>query len=312
MVQLLGLMVFIFLSAGSTFALQVNVRSSALVDGDQVQINDVARLTPPLGNLLYERICRAPAPGKSIAVTQEQIERILLQHGVDPTAVKFSGAPSTQVTRDSLNVTQEQAQGFIDGYLAKVQQKLPQAQFKFTPQATIKDTILPTGELRVEVIPSLEQVIGSRRFTLIYRVDGRTVENVSISGKLEVLAEIAVAQRNLRRGTIISADDVNLTLLDISKIDQPFYALADVVGQKVIRSVRAASVLEGKNLDAPPLVQKGAFVKLIARRGRMLLTATGIAMEEGKMGEMIRVRNSASQKEVLARVIGRDQVEVGF
>ncbi|OQY18226.1 MAG: flagella basal body P-ring formation protein FlgA [Desulfobacteraceae bacterium 4572_35.1] len=312
MVRMLLLISFILLSCGSTYALQIDVRSSAVVSKTQVVIGDVVDITPPSPRLSAKRLLRAPLPGKSITVKRDQIRRVLQQFGLTEKNCEFSGADEVVVKRDSQTITFARVQRDIADYLARAQRQLSGAKFKFIPQGNVKDIVVPAGRLQVKVIPALAQIVGSRRFTLIYTVDGRTVKNMSVSGKLQLLASVVVAQRNLRRGAIVGSQDVKMVVVDISKTEQPLYNLIDVVGMMVARSIRSAQIVDGKNLVLPPLIKRGAFVKLIARRGAMLLTATGIAMQEGKMEDIIRVRNSASQKEVLARVIGPDKVEVGF
>lgn len=312
MLRLLWLILGIFVSAGSAMGLEVTVRPAVVVSADQVFIGDVAVLAPQSTRLSGKQITRAPALGKSITINQEQIRRVLIQNGLSDDELKFSGAAVVTIKRDSLTITAETVQSDIDAYLASVQRRTPETQFKFTPQGSINDITVPVGKLEVEVIPATPGVIGSRRFTLIYSVDGRTVRNQSVSGKLEVLASVVVAQRNLKRDSLVEDADVSLVTVDVSKIDQPFFMVEDVVGKKVVRSIRSGQVIEEQNLDSPPLVKKGAFVKLIARRGHMILTATGVAKEDGKMAEFIQVRNSSSQKDVLAKVVGLDQVEVGF
>lgn len=312
MVQLVLMIVLLLCSSGVGLALQVTVPATTTVHGAQINLADVARLNPPIPALNAKRIKRSPAPGKQLKVSRDQIKHVLVQNGVAAEQIKFVGASTVQVVRDSIIVSASDIKREIDTYLIKVQRKLPYAHFKFTPQLRNKKFVLPAGGLRVEVIPSVAQVVGSRHFTLIYKVDGRTVKNLSVSGKLEVLADVVVAQRNLRRGEIIDRQDVALASLDISKIKQPLFYINDVIGKKVIRNIRSAQVVQEKNIDFPPLVKKGAFVKIIARRGGLLLTATGIAKQDGKLDDAIRVRNSASQKDITAKVVGADQVEVGF
>ncbi|MDY0191436.1 MAG: flagellar basal body P-ring formation chaperone FlgA [Desulfuromonas sp.] len=312
MLRLLWLILGILISAGSAIALEVTVLPAVVVNSEQVYIGDVATIVPASQRLSTKQITRAPALGQQLTINRDQIKQVLTQNGISAAEIKFSGATAVTVKRDSLVITAQRIQRDIDSYLHDVQHRTPETQFKFTMQGNINDITVPAGNLQVEVIPSNPAVIGSRRFTLIYSVDGRTVRNQSVSGKLEVLSNVVVVQRNLRRGSIVKSDDVRLVTVDIGKVDQPFFSLDEVVGKKVVRSMRSGEVVEAQNLDYPPLVKKGAFVKLVARRGQMVLTATGVAMEDGKMAEFIQVRNSASQKDVLAKVIGLDQVEVGF
>ncbi len=200
----------------------------------------------------------------------------------------------------------------IDQYLAKVESRLQHVDYTFTPFAQMDPFTLPGGRLQVDVLPAVKNIIGSRHFTLIYRIEGRTVKSVTVRGKLLVKADVVVAQRALTRGSLVRREDVSLARLDVSRIREPIFSLDNVVGKLVVRNVRVGQAVEQKNVEIPPVVSKGGFVKIIARRGSMLLTAVGIALEDGKMGDVIRVQNNSSKKIVMAEVVGPDQVEVEF
>ncbi|MBW2187254.1 MAG: flagellar basal body P-ring formation protein FlgA, partial [Deltaproteobacteria bacterium] len=78
------------------------------------------------------------------------------------------------------------------------------------------------------------------------------------------------------------------------------------------RSMRTGQIVERKNIEFPPVIKKGDFVRIIAQRGSMVITASGVARQDGRQNEVIRVQNSSSQKEVRGRVVGPSQVRVEF
>ena len=283
-----------------------------MVRGAQITLGLVAEISPPSSQLSAKRLARAPKPAQTVVLKREQIERALRQNGVDVTKLSWAGAKSVRVEGSSQTITADSVQQQIDTFLRNAEARRPDVTFAFTPFSPPQPFILPAGSIQIEVIPAVRDIVGSRHFTLVYRVNGRTVKNLAVRGKLLVEADVVVAQQPLRRGAIISERDVDVTTLDISRLRDPLFSLADVVGKRVARSVRAGQVIERKNVEFPPLVKKGAFVRIVARRGAMLLTAIGIARQDGQLEEIIRVQNSRSNKEIRARVVGPDQVEVEF
>nr|WP_320050105.1 flagellar basal body P-ring formation chaperone FlgA [uncultured Desulfuromonas sp.] len=209
-------------------------------------------------------------------------------------------------------VTNQDVQRTITAYLKKAQERLDHVDFVFEPYSKEETFVLPAGTLRVDVLPAVKEIIGSRHFTVVYRVDGRTVKSVAVRGKLSVKADVVVAQQPLKRGSVISERDVSLEHLDVSRLREPIFDLDDVVGKLVARNVRVGQPVELRSVENPPLVTKGSFVKLVARRGGMMLTAVGIALEDGSKGQVIRVQNNSSKKVVMAQVVGPDLVEVEF
>lgn len=303
---------FLLSSLSVAWGQNIALKSSVVVQGPQITLGMIAELTPVSQSLASKRIARAPAPAKSVVLNREKISKILQQNSVDTTALTWSGSKTVTVVGASQTITANDIQQQIDNFLRDAEFRLPRITFEFVPFSLPDSFILPAGALQVDVIPSIETVIGSRHFTLIYRVDGNTIENFAVRGRLSANGDVVVVQQPLRRGAIISATDVDLVTLDLSKTKDPLFKLTDVVGKRVARSLRVGEIVESKNIEFPPVIKKDDFVRIIAQRGSMTLTASGVAREDGRMDEMIRVQNSSSQKEVRGRVIGPSQVRVEF
>ncbi len=62
----------------------------------------------------------------------------------------------------------------------------------------------------------------------------------------------------------------------------------------------------------PILVHRRDVVRLVARSRFFTVTATGQALQDGRLGQFIRVRNLKSQRVVVGRVVDRGVVEVIF
>ncbi|MBN1958811.1 MAG: flagellar basal body P-ring formation protein FlgA [Desulfuromonadales bacterium] len=171
---------------------------------------------------------------------------------------------------------------------------------------------VPQGRIEHQVIPAKPGVMGSRRLTLMTRVDGKTVANQSIRVDVEALAEVVVVTSALRRGQILQADDIDLRYQDISKLKDPIFDEDEVVGKRLKRSVRLGAPLERHQIEFPPVIKRGQRVVIQAQGPGLMLTAAGEAREDGRSGEPIRVMNSSSRKEVLCQVIAPGLVRVGF
>ena len=307
------LLVLLLLSSFSVvWAQNIALKSSTVVRGAQITLGMIADLTPAAQSLANKRIARGPLPGKSVVLKRGQIEKILRQNSVDISALTWSGAKTVNVVGASQQISTDDIVQQIDIFLRDAEFRLPHIIFEFIPHSLPDTIILPVGTLQVDVIPAVKIIVGSRSFTLIYRVDGRTIKNLAVRGRLTANSEVVVVQQPLRRGTIISAADVDLVSLDISKVHDPLFDLLDVVGKRVARSMRTGQIVERKNIEFPPVIKKGDFVRIIAQRGSMVLTASGVARQDGRMNEVVRVQNSSSQKEVRGRVIGPSQVRVEF
>lgn len=209
-------------------------------------------------------------------------------------------------------IGQDEIAQVLNDYLADQSEQLPGVELRFASVALPKPFKVPAGQIEYQVVPAKPRVIGSRRVTLLTRVDGQVVNNQSIRVELEALAEILVAVENLRRGTIISPDNVSFLQQDISKLKQPLFNGEEVYGKRVKRSVRLGQPLLRKQVEFPPMIKRGDRVVIRAQRGKLMLTAAGEAKQDGLLDETIRVLNLGSRKEVRCRVVEPGLVTVGF
>ncbi len=221
-------------------------------------------------------------------------------------AVPDAGAESATV------VSGEAIRHYLDDFIASRRDVLPQADIRFKTLSLPAPFTLPPGKVEVEVIPSDPQIVASRRFTLIFRVDGRVEANLAVRAELEALADVVVAAGDLARGTLLSPRDLNVARMDLLGMRNPCFDPAALVGQKLKQALRLGTPIDRSQIDFPPLIRRGEAVTITLAQGRVRLTAAGEAQQDGRAGETIRVRNSASRKEVLCRVTDTGQVQVEF
>ncbi len=223
-----------------------------------------------------------------------------------------TGAAAQQVAPGSQILAPEEVRRLLEEYLAANRDRLPAAEVRFRSLVLPEPMELPAGELQVEIVPSDPQLLGSRRFTLIVRVDGRVQRNLALRAELEALAPVAVAAQDLRRGTVLTREDIRLVTMDLAQLRYPALDPQELVGKRTKRTLRLGEPFDRGGVEFPPLVRRGDLVTITGRGAGLVITATGIARADGEEGDFIRVRNSNSQREVLCRVAAPGEVEVEF
>ncbi|RME62266.1 MAG: flagella basal body P-ring formation protein FlgA, partial [Alphaproteobacteria bacterium] len=77
---------------------------------------------------------------------------------------------------------------------------------------------------------------------------------------------------------------------------------SDIVGLSPRRPQLAGRVLRRVEFAAPIAVKKGTLVTLMLRQGALLLTTQGRALEDGAIGDTIRVQNTDSKQTIAGAV----------
>ncbi len=78
------------------------------------------------------------------------------------------------------------------------------------------------------------------------------------------------------------------------------------------RALTASRLLSWRDIGRRPLVRKGEMVEVAATEGTLLITLKGLAMENGAQGDTVTVRNLDSKRDIHARVVAENRVQVRF
>jgi flagellar basal body P-ring formation protein FlgA len=297
----------------SSLALEITFLKSAQVDDAVVRLGDVAKFdqqTPMASALATQPVGQAPTPGSSLVLRSQNIKQYLVSNqSIIGEDISWSGAPSINVTRQGIVIDQDRVQAIIAEFLSK-SKNLPKAEIRFIPSSLPLPFAIPKGELSCEVIPSNPGIISSSSFSLIFKVNGNVVKNMSVRGKLEVLAKIIVAAEPLKKGLIIKPQHLKSAVIDINEIANPESDPHQLIGMQLNRNLGVDTPVLASMVEALPVVKRGQRVKIIAESGTLHLTATGFAQSDGKIDQVIKVQNIQSTKTVYGKVTSPGIVEV--
>ncbi len=118
------------------------------------------------------------------------------------------------------------------------------------------------------------------------------------------IAEELVAARNIRAGSVITATDI----VSPNDIDAMSRAV-NIIGMEAVRTFYQGQPLREDNLRKPTLVKRNTIVQMAFNQGAMTINAEGRALDQGGLGDRVRVMNLNSKRIVVATVSGTDSVK---
>ena len=121
---------------------------------------------------------------------------------------------------------------------------------------------------------------------------------------------VVVISSAVSPGTLLTEDNIHIINMDKKRLRRSTFAdIKDVVGARIKRRVSAGRPVDPNNLC---YVCKGDSVTISAGNPSMRVKTSGVALEDGRMGETIQVKNRRSNKKIYARVSSTGQVEIGI
>lgn len=141
---------------------------------------------------------------------------------------------------------------------------------------------------------------------------GRT-QTAHIPFKVYSKRELFVLKQAGQKGDLIKEKDIIVreTFMNGRMAGYPACA-EDVIGKALRRDVPANTVITDQVLENQVVMRRGDVVTILAESSALVVRTKGRTVDQGRIGDKIRVKNIASGKEVIAKVISSDAVKVDF
>ena len=122
--------------------------------------------------------------------------------------------------------------------------------------------------------------------------------------------QVVVISSAVSPGTLLTVNNIHVVNMNKKRLRRSTFSdINDVVGARIKRRVSAGRPVDPNNLC---YVCKGDSVTISAGNPSMRVKTNGVALEDGRMGETIQVKNRRSNRKIHARVSSTGHVEIGI
>lgn len=133
------------------------------------------------------------------------------------------------------------------------------------------------------------------------------------TAKVRVWLPVVVASRQIQRDEVLTKDmlTTRLTELEQTKLSVELSAKA-LIGMQAKRRIAAGQIVSRHHLTAQLLVEKGSHVLITVQSGGFNASTKGVALEDGQLGQHIKIQNISSGVIVEAEVVAEATVQTIF
>lgn len=140
--------------------------------------------------------------------------------------------------------------------------------------------------------------------TALVRCDGDAPWSIYVPLQIALFYELPVASRNMARGDVVGAADIQITLVNSTGQRQGQIDSSNgIIGKSLRRAIRQGEVFRNSQLEMPTVIKRGDLVSILTQAGPISVSSTGTAMSQGKTGDKIRIKNNQSDRVIMAEVI---------
>ncbi len=144
----------------------------------------------------------------------------------------------------------------------------------------------------------------------LYR-DGEMTERGSVSLDVRRYADLLVPKQNIRRHELLAPDMFEYKRFDITSFTENMLNdPAQLDGCRAAQTLTAARMVPVRRIEKTPDVEYGAPITIVGKSRLFEIRAKGTAMQNGVVGETVKVKNDDSKKILTGTVTGPGTVEI--
>jgi flagellar basal body P-ring formation protein FlgA len=293
--------------------IRVSLAREAFVVGPSYFLGEVADVKGTdetiIARLRRMEIGAAPSAGRTVKLTPSTVRVVLRKNGFNRD-ILVEGAEETIVTTSRQELDTAELLPAIKSLVVNKTGQSPEDVSVVLGSATT--VVLPSGVLTTRIKPPHSgKYEGSQLFMAEMMVDGRLAKTQPLRATVDIQASVVVARARIERGEKLTAENVGVQKVSTSKAGtNALRVLSSAVGRTAGRMMVPGTVIQLGDLSDPPAVRRNASVAALVRFNNVELTVDAKALDDGKVGQVIRIQNATTGKIFKARVVDEKNVEV--
>jgi flagella basal body P-ring formation protein FlgA len=319
----------IFAAVGSVKSLSaadivILLHENAKVHSEDIQLRDIAKIrhrdrktVQEIGDLVLETF---PDQSTPLEITASSVRIRLVLQGWSAQQIQLMGAEKTQVTYEELRrlTDPEIESAALQTLMQAMEVPAEDLQVRLVGGFVegLPANLIQINAIRPEVLPPVTE--GPGQMSLTVRLWNGNELLVTRVVRFDVMRKyrVAVVKTLMRRDDPLNPDNVQFERrFSAVRLDEP--RDEELIDRKLRKDVRAGEIISMSNLataivkSRPYLVNKRSMVRVIAKSGLVQVTLQAAeAMQSGREGDLIQVRNPESKKLIVGRVTASGDVEI--
>lgn len=295
-------------------AIILNVPDSSVVNDSLILISDIAQITtenPEVAKKLNSTVAGTAAPpGFTRLINIDDMVMYRLKPHFPGLTFSIEGAKRTSVRTTCKTLTLIEIRPEIEKYLdSSLSWKAGEWSFEIENGDLLWRGYDKPYTISVDGLNS-----GYAKGTTVLNCNlrqGTKTTVLRVICHLKVTSGICVARNDLQRGTVLTAEDLEIVTKNITSLAPGIYTkIEDLIGSKTVVTLNAGTVLQKRMICRVPEVSSGDNIQIIFNKGRVRCSVNGTARESGNTGDKIWVQNSETKMLLRVKIVSKGIVEI--
>ncbi len=148
----------------------------------------------------------------------------------------------------------------------------------------------------IELISRDSKSFGRKVFTAYFKQGGKNFIG-TVFAYVDKKVMTLVAQKRLSRGDKVNLEDFEVKEMYLTTLPQDYISPSDLKGEEILKVPLAkGEILRKTHLEQEYSIRKGDKIKIVRNSRKIYLEFPGLALQDAKYGEQVKVRNLSSNK----------------
>ncbi|HEU0118799.1 MAG TPA: flagellar basal body P-ring formation chaperone FlgA [Alphaproteobacteria bacterium] len=286
----------------------VTLKAETELNRVTVRLSDVFTNVP---QDIDREIAQAPAPGKQVVYDVNVLTRLAQKYRLDWQAQSY--ADHVTIKEACVRITADMIrEAIIQKVKASNIGTQKNAEIDVAFDAKNLEVDIPADQKADFTLNNFDYDQMNKRFrTDLVTASASGPAAFVVGGRITIKRSLPVLAHRLEGGTTIGEADIDFILVPEGRINGAVLTDArDVIGRELRRDTEGDEILHAQDVMQPRLVKRGTMVTMKIQTPLMQVTAQGRALQDGVVGDTVRLINTQSNRNVEGIVTGPDTVTI--
>jgi len=286
-------------------AAEAILKNAVIVEGRYVTLGD---LFENAGARTKTNVAYAPSPGKRAIFDARWLYRVARAHGLKWRPLNLKTRAVVERAGQEIHRAE-----IVDALMSEFKDRGLDDDIEIDFGGRSMRLYVAANRPATVGIESLNHDPNTGRFvaTISVPAGDPAAKRLRITGRVFTLVAVPVLAKKLYRGDVIRKHHLEWKKIRRSKVlRQTITEAEQLIGMAAKRLIGSNRPIRLAQVRRPLLIAKGGIVTIRLNYANMSLTAQGRSLDEGSLGDVVRITNSQSKKIVEARVTGANRVRV--